>query len=82
VSGRWYGYLIPPNTETYTFYLLADDYIALYLDNSLRRESGGNWSTYTVQLNAGQKYWIEVRFSEGGGWASTFLLWSTATISQ
>ena len=54
-STRFTGYIVPPYTETYTFWLLTDDYGEFNLEDVNRiTVTCCSWSSgYSVALNAG-----------------------------
>ena len=79
------GYICPPTTGAYTFYIASDDNGELWLstnDNPANKvkvasvsgwTSTREWTKYpsqksvVINLNAGQKYYIEALHKEGGG---------------
>lgn len=79
------GYLIPPTTGAYTFWIASDDFSHLYLssdaDPANKREiaridewtSSRQWDKFStqrsmmVQLQAGQRYYIEATHVQGIG---------------
>jgi hypothetical protein len=93
------GYLEPPTTGEYTFYISGDDETQLWLsdsqspDNIVKIASTmatpiGNFSRYSSQtsgihyLEAGKKYYFELRHKEGG-WDDHFsVAWSGPGIPQ
>jgi hypothetical protein len=80
-SVRWTGYVQPRFSETYTFTLVSDDGVRLWVDNQLIIE---NWTVHgaqvdigTITLNAGQLYDIKLEYFEQGGLATVQLGWSS-----
>ncbi|TAE74427.1 MAG: hypothetical protein EAZ65_01775 [Verrucomicrobia bacterium] len=86
------GYLIPPTTGAYTFYIASDDASQLILGTSATQVSTpviasiSAWSnpydwdagatSATYNLTAGQPYYIEMRQKEGGGGDHAAAAWS------
>jgi len=81
-----HGYLAPPVSGNYTFYIAADDTAQLWLNSSGTATSGAqkiasvpsavgfrNWTAFAAQrsasvnLQAGQFYYIAAYMKEGGG---------------
>ncbi|KPQ30454.1 MAG: PA14 domain [Marinobacter excellens HL-55] len=93
------GYLEPPASGEYTFYIAGDDETQLWLSSSQAPEDIvriassmatplDNFSRYSSQtsgihfLEAGQKYYFELRHKEGG-WDDHFTVaWSGPGLSQ
>ena len=90
------GYLIPPVSGQYKFWLASDDAGQLFLspDSSntslaqINEISGWttpqNWETPSIPVNlvGGQAYYIEVRFKEGGGRDHASVAWQGPGFSQ
>jgi endoglucanase len=94
------GYVHPPVSGAYTFWIASDDAGELWLstsaDPALARRiayvdgytSSREWSKYasqksaTVNLIAGQKYYLEVLHVEGGGGDNVAVAWQGPGISQ
>jgi hypothetical protein len=86
---RLSGWIIPPTTGSYRFYLSSDDASQLWLstndspsNKALRAQITGysNFRTYTASsstltLTAGQRYYIEILHKEGGGGDHLSLAW-------
>ena len=85
------GYLHPPETGAYQFYIATDDNSELYLSTD---ETPGNatlivnepsWSgvraynrsSSAIQLEAGKRYYIEIIVKEGGGGDNMAVAWKT-----
>jgi hypothetical protein len=111
-AGRVSGWVIPPTTGSYVFFLSADDNAELFLStdadpanrqliatepewnaardwtNIARRPQGQNrsdqfpgtqWPTgNTINLTAGQRYYAEILYSEGGGGDNAAITWKLA----
>jgi RHS repeat-associated protein len=78
-SIRWTGRVQPKYSETYTFYLDADDGVRLWVNNTLIIDS---WSyaperSGTIALTAGQTYDIKLEYCETGGNANIFMRWAS-----
>lgn len=88
---RWSGWITPPSSGNYRFYVASDDEVQVLLstDDTVAKAvsilaKGGyteekQWSARTpsayVSLVAGQRYYIEVRHKEGGGGDHCSLAW-------
>ncbi|HEY0611035.1 MAG TPA: T9SS type A sorting domain-containing protein, partial [Chitinophaga sp.] len=94
------GYIHPPTSGSYTFWVAGDDYTDLYLSTSANPASSSRiayvngwtnsreWNKYgtqqsvTINLTAGQKYYIEVLQKEGSGGDNVAVAWQGPGISQ
>jgi autotransporter-associated beta strand protein len=94
------GYIIPPTTGAYTFYIASDDASQLILGADSTQVSSpviasiAGWTnpydwdavstatSATVNLTAGQPYYIEMRQKEGGGGDHAAAAWSGPGISR
>lgn len=94
------GYIYPPATGSYTFWVAGDDNADLYLSTNenpanasrIAYESGWTnsreWNKYstqqsvTINLTAGQKYYIEVLQKEGTGGDNVAVAWQGPGITQ
>lgn len=88
---RWTGWIIPNETANYRFYAAADDQIQINLSESeyachaeqiLRNNAYSGYRNYDqrspsawIQLVAGQRYFIEVLHTEGGGGDHAAITW-------
>lgn len=83
-SVRWTGEIMPKYSETYTFYLIADDGCRMWINNqqiiNKWSDDGGTEYSGTIALKAGQKYDIKVEYYENTASAKCKLEWSS--ISQ
>ncbi|WP_372966662.1 PA14 domain-containing protein [Marinobacter sp.] len=93
------GFIAPPTTGEYTFYISGDDETQLWLSDSQNADNAvqiamtmatpqDNFSRYSSQtsgvhyLEAGKKYYFQLRHKEGG-WDDHFTVaWSGPGISQ
>jgi len=79
-GARITGYFIPPSTEEFTFYVRSDDASELWLSTDANpanlvkiAEETGCCNTFSVHpsgsipLVAGQRYYIQLLYREGGG---------------
>jgi hypothetical protein len=80
---RWTGYVVPKNTETYTFYTKSDDGVRLWVNGKRLID---NWTNHSatensgsIALQAGQKYAIKMEYYENTGNATATLSWSSAS---
>lgn len=78
---RWTGEVQPLFSETYTFYVVSDDGIRLWVNDQLiidqwvpqpPTETSGQ-----IQLEEGQRYAIKLEYFEEGGGAMVQLWWSS-----
>ncbi len=86
VSARWTADLEAPTTETYQFITTSDDGVRLWLDGRLIIN---NWASHgstddlvTVDLIAGQVYFLQVDWYENSGNAIAKLSWKSPTIQR
>ncbi len=82
-SVRWVGQIEALYTETYTFTTNADNGIRLWIDRQLIVD---DWSDHPlreasgrINLNAGQRYVIQVEYYEADGGAIAEIYWSSAS---
>ena len=79
-SWKWYGFIIPLVTGTYTFQTISDDASYVYVDETQVVNNGGIHPaitmTGTINLNAGTMYLIRIYFGENAGDASMIFSWS------
>jgi len=94
------GYIYPPATGSYTFWVAGDDNTELYLStsenpaNASRVAYVGGWTnsrewnkystqqSVTINLTAGEKYYIEVLQKEGSGGDNVAVAWQGPGITQ
>ncbi|WP_209858256.1 T9SS type A sorting domain-containing protein [Chitinophaga sp. OAE865] len=94
------GYIHPPASGSYTFWVAGDDNTELYLSTSDNPANSPRiayvdawtnsreWNKYSTQqsasinLTAGQKYYIEVLHKEGSGGDNVAVAWQGPGISQ
>lgn len=81
-SIRWTGYVVARYTETYTFHVISDDGVRLWIDDQLiinewkdlaATEYRGN-----VALRAGEYHRIKLEYYDNTRHASVKLLWSSS----
>jgi hypothetical protein len=82
-SIRWTGQIQPQYSQTYTFYIVSDDGIRLWVNNQLIIN---NWTDHpptensgTIALVAGIKYDIKLEYYENSGGAVAQLAWSSSS---
>ncbi|MEK5395466.1 PA14 domain-containing protein [Paenibacillus sp. FSL K6-2859] len=82
-SVRWTGTIKPKYSETYTYYMVADDGVRLWIDGQLLIDT---WVTQASELKslpitliAGQNYDIRIEYFENDGGATAILQWSSAS---
>lgn len=85
-SVRWTGEVEAPTSETYTFFVVSDDGIRLWVNNVLLVD---NWTDHpptensgVIALIAGQRVAIRVDFYENAVGAMAALSWSTPSIAR
>lgn len=80
-SARWVGQVWAGHSETYTFYTLSDDGVALWVNNQLLiynwTNHGPTENSATINLVRGRKYDIKLEYYQGGGGATMKLSWSS-----
>ena len=83
-SVRWSGFIIPPETRTYTFYTASDDGVRVFIDGKKLIE---NWTDHgttvdsaKIDLVAGKSLNITLEYYENGGSAVIFLGWDLPTV--
>jgi len=87
-SVRWSGQIQPVYTNPYTFYVTADDGVKLTINGTVLIDAltnSGDTLTRsgTIELTAGQKYDIQLEYSEKTGESSCNLEWkSTSQMRQ
>ncbi|MCG7410227.1 PA14 domain-containing protein [Paenibacillus sp. ACRRX] len=82
-SVRWSGYVVPRYTEEYTFYMLSDDGVRIWVNNQLILDKWENQAnelaSVPIRLTANQRYEIRVEYFENTGHATAALKWSSAS---
>ncbi len=78
---RWTGFVEPPASELYTFSVLVDDGVRLWVDDQLLInawvDQGATLHNGTIELSAGKKHRLKMEFYERGGLAVAKLFWSS-----
>ena len=76
-SWKWYGFIVPLATGTYTFEVYSDNRSTVYIDGTqVVTVDYPNTATGTHVLNSGQRYLIQIYFGESGGGEYMRLRWS------
>jgi hypothetical protein len=80
---RWTGYIVPLFTESYTFYVNADDGVRLFV-NDIRiinswTDGASERTSSTIMLTAGNRYPIVLEYYEMTGNARSTLSWASAS---
>jgi glucose/arabinose dehydrogenase len=83
---RWRGEVLAQFTDTYTFSVIADDGVRLWVNNQLIidrwiPQAATEWSG-SINLTAGQRYDITLEYFEDGGQAVIKLLWRTTQLQK
>ena len=86
-SVRWTGQVQAQYSQTYTFHVLADDGVRLWVNGRLLidqwRDSTGKESSGSIALQAGVKYDIKLEYYEKANNARAQLAWSSpSTLKQ
>jgi len=85
-SARWIGQVQPRFNETYTFYVVADDGVRLWVNNQLLVDrwidQGPTEYAGFLSLQAGFLYDIKMEMYENGGGAVARLLWSAPSVAK
>ncbi len=83
---RWTGYVQAIDTQTYTFRILADDGVRLWINDQLIiddwRSHGAESHSGTIDLVGGQKYSIRLEYFDNIGTATVQLYWSSTTLAE
>ena len=73
ISVRWSGILVPPYTESYTFYMFGDDFMEVYINDVLfANPTCCSWVTQIIALSANTKNKILVKFRDTNGTQAIF----------
>lgn len=83
---RWVGEVMPPVSGTYTFYVVADDGVRVWVDYQLLidrwiDQAPTEW-TGTIALEGQKKYPIKIEYYEAGGGAVLQLFWSSELLPR
>ncbi|MEK3794168.1 PA14 domain-containing protein [Paenibacillus sp. FSL R7-0204] len=82
-SVRWTGSIKPKYSETYTFQVIADDGVRLWVDGHLILDKwitqAGELTSQPITLTAVHNYDIRLEYFENGGGATAILQWSSAS---
>ena len=89
VGVRWWGKIRPTTTEDYTFYVIADDAVRVYVDHELLIDAceddsiqPGNEQRATVSLTKDRFHDLRVEYREETGLAYVQLQWSSNSIRK
>jgi glucose/arabinose dehydrogenase len=85
-SARWTGAITPNYSETYTFSVVSDDGVRLWINNQLIIDRWVNQPAQewmgTIALEKGSKNSVRLEYFENGGEAVSKLLWSSPSQSK
>ena len=84
-SVRWTGRIIPQYSETYTFYMDADDGVRLWVNGVLMINSwtgSGERTSTPISLIAGTRYMIQIDYNQNINTAKAILSWSSASVPK
>ncbi|MGQ9697841.1 MAG: PA14 domain-containing protein, partial [Armatimonadota bacterium] len=95
---RWTGYVVAPTSEDYTFYVVGDDGVVLWLSekpinpanpgdpitdpDGWRLQGDTEYASQPIALKKGEKYYLMFEMYERGGGATARLRWSSPSISK
>ena len=83
ISVRWKGKVTPKFSEEYTFSTVTDDGARLWVNGQQLVEDwnghGDTENTGKITLEAGKAYDIKFEYYDGGGGATSRLLWTSAS---
>ena len=83
VSATWTGVLVPPNSETYTFYISNDDNAEFKLgSNALVTIGCCSTTGWSYALTAGEAYDIFFSLTNGPNEKYIEVAWETPTITH
>ncbi len=86
LSVRWSGQLKADHTEEYTFYVLADGIVRLWIDNRLVLDrTDQTWLSEIkggLPLAAGERYDLRLEVQSRSGGVVARLMWSSASVSK
>ncbi|MNB80313.1 Protective antigen precursor [compost metagenome] len=81
-SVRWTGTIQPQYSESYTFYVWADDGVRLWVNDQLIMDrwqgQSGEFSSTAISLKAGQRYSLRMEYYEELVGAAAALSWSSS----
>lgn len=82
-SVRWTGTVKPQYSESYTFYLNADDGVRLWIDGKLIidkwKAQASELTSSPISLSSGQNYDIRIEYFENTVGAAAILKWSSTS---
>lgn len=85
-SVRWVGQVQPRFSETFTFYVVGDDGVRLWVNNQLLVDrwidQGPTEYSGFLPMQAGNLYDIRFEYYENGGGAAARLLWSSPNVNK
>lgn len=85
-SARWTGQIVPEITDDYTFYMLSDDGVRIWVDNELLldkwEDNNIEHASTPIRLTAGERYDIRIEYFENFGHATAILKWSSPSVNK
>jgi len=85
-SVRWVGYVVPKASETYTFYMRADDGVRVWVNNQRIVDYWGDQAATErsgkIAFTKDQKYPIKIEYYENYGNAVAELRWSSPSTKK
>lgn len=87
VSVRWTGLVVPPATESYTFYPKTDDGVRLWINgvlvvNAWVNQGATEYASAAIPLTKGVPAVIKMEYFEASGGASAELRWSSPSVAK
>ncbi|MBK8229444.1 MAG: PQQ-dependent sugar dehydrogenase [Candidatus Eisenbacteria bacterium] len=83
-SARWSGFVQADFSEPYTFHVVADDGVRLWIDDQLLVDAWVDQPpteyTATIPLISGQRHLLRMEFYENGGGAMARLYWESPSV--
>lgn len=83
-SARWVGQVKPDFSETFSFHVIVDDGVRLWVNNQLIIDKWIDQAPTehigTISLVAGQRYDLKMEYYENGGGAVARLLWTSPSL--
>jgi glucose/arabinose dehydrogenase len=83
---RWRGEVMPPVDGRYTFHVISDDGVRLWVNDQLVIDQwvlqAATTSQGDIELEGGRRYPIRLEYFEAGGHAVARLLWSNEVIRR
>ena len=80
---RWTGFVVPKYSESYTFYVKADDGVRLWINGTqvINKWVNGNaeYAGTPITLTKGQKYSVKLEYYQNTGSATCQWSWKSSS---